>query len=353
MPTSKTNHVPGTCFCIAVGHIPESFYPEIAACEPQWEEWKKLGLIGTSDILTALSGAGEPSVVPAVKPENAKSLPSPASSDSDPPPVDVKVPADFPHKGWYSRGYLPHFDCSEVFQFITFHLHDSIPCLTIEQWKQELQWREETDANTKEAAELRRRIEAYLDKGTGACYLRNEQIAGLVQDVLVRLDGSLYHLVAWCIMPNHVHVLIEMKDKPLPRIVWTLKSYTAHEANKLLGRRGKFWMKDHFDRYIRDEKHFNATVKYILENPVRAGLVEIPDQWPWSGWREDHHSPDRKCAKRLPLMEPPLSSRISFLKLHPTLMINTRHLPPEVAERLLQFAQRRSNSDIYLGEDRD
>jgi hypothetical protein len=85
-------------------------------------------------------------------------------------------------------------------------------------------------------------------------------------------------------MPNHVHVLIRMMHVPLATIVQSWKSYTAHEANKLLGRKGIFWMPDYFDRFIRDERHFKATVDYILQNPVKAGLVYAPEQWPWSGF---------------------------------------------------------------------
>ncbi|MDZ7345719.1 MAG: transposase [candidate division KSB1 bacterium] len=188
------------------------------------------------------------------------------------------------HKGRHSRGYLPHFDAGNIFQFITFRLHDSVPASVIEQWKQELHWREGLAADSKETVELRKRIEQYADSGRGACYLRNERIARLVQDALKYFDGERYRLIAWCIMPNHVHVLIEVMDVSLSKILQSWKSYTAHEANKLLGRSGAFWGPDYFDRYIRDEKHFQATVKYILQNPVKARLVDRPEQWPWAGY---------------------------------------------------------------------
>jgi len=128
------------------------------------------------------------------------------------------------------------------------------------------------------------RIEKYIDSGEGACYLRDERIARLVQDALKYFDGHRYRLIAWCVMPNHVHVLIEMMGESLSKIVHSWKSYTAHQANKLLGRNGVFWGPDYFDRYIRDEKHLNATVEYILRNPVKAGLVDVPEEWPWAGY---------------------------------------------------------------------
>lgn len=188
------------------------------------------------------------------------------------------------HKGWHSRGYLPHLDAADIVQFITFRLHDSIPVIVIEQWKRELHWRKGLATDSEEAMELRTRIEKYIDSGKGACYLRDERIARLVQDALKYFDGHRYRLIAWCIMPNHVHVLIEMMGESLSKIVHSWKSYTAHRANKLLGRSGAFWGPDYFDRYIRNERHLNATVEYILRNPVRAGLVDVPEEWPWAGY---------------------------------------------------------------------
>ncbi len=89
----------------------------------------------------------------------------------------------------------------------------------IEKWKQELNWHKCLAADSKEAIELRKRIEKYIDSGKGACYLRDERIARLVQDALKYFDGERYRLIAWCIMPNHVHVLIQMMNEPLARVV--------------------------------------------------------------------------------------------------------------------------------------
>ncbi len=188
------------------------------------------------------------------------------------------------HRGWHSRGYLPHFDAGNVVQFITFRLYDSVPAKLVEEWKQELHWNEQTAPNSKETAQLKKRISRYEDKGFGACFLTDSRIAKLVQDALLYFDGDRYRLLAWCIMPNHVHVMIEIMNYSLSSIVHSWKSYTAHQANKLLNRKGKFWMPDYFDRFIRNQRHFNSTIEYIKHNPVKAGLVPVPELWPWSGW---------------------------------------------------------------------
>jgi REP element-mobilizing transposase RayT len=187
------------------------------------------------------------------------------------------------HKGPYTRRHLPHLDAAHAIQFITFRLHDSVPAKMISQWQSELHWAERTKPDSKEAIELRKRIEKYEDRGYGACYLRDERVASIAAQALKQFDGERYHLIAWCVMPNHVHILVEQKaGYPLSKIVQSWKSYIAHEANKLLGRSGAFWAPDYFDRFVRDEKHFNAVLEYIHQNPVKAGLVSIPQDWPWS-----------------------------------------------------------------------
>ena len=104
-------------------------------------------------------------------------------------------------------------------------------------------WREELQALPLKKAELvrRKRIDAYWDQGYGSCFLREERIAALVQDCLLYADGERYQLHAWCVMPNHVHVLFTPQTGwEMGKIVQTWKSYTAHQGNKLLGRSGEF-----------------------------------------------------------------------------------------------------------------
>ncbi len=176
------------------------------------------------------------------------------------------------HKGWHSRGYLPHFDSAETIQFVTFRLADSLPRAVVEALAKLPDNLAETDSR--------------LDTGYGACWLKEPAVAGLVQEALVHFDGQRYRLLAWCIMPNHVHVVIEpMAGHSLGGIVHSWKSFTAKEANGLLGRDGPFWHKDYFDRYIRDEGHLARTIEYIEDNPLKAGLVSSSASWRWSSRR--------------------------------------------------------------------
>ena len=84
-------------------------------------------------------------------------------------------------------------------------------------------------------------------------------------------------------MPNHIHALIKvLPDHSLTNIVHSWKSFTAHQANRLLKRKGIFWQLDYHDRYIRDDKHYQSAIKYIHNNPVKAGLVASAEQWLYS-----------------------------------------------------------------------
>ena len=138
---------------------------------------------------------------------------------------------------------------------------------------------------------LQRRIEKYLDQGYGMALLKDERAATVVQNSLLELDGTRYHLSAWVVMPNHVHLLLtrfaayELKD-----ILHSLKSFTSHEVNRILQRNGQFWIEDYFDRYIRNQEHFRRTVRYIENNPVKARLCKKPSDWPFSSaWFREHH----------------------------------------------------------------
>jgi REP element-mobilizing transposase RayT len=187
------------------------------------------------------------------------------------------------HKGWHNRGYLPHYDSAWEIQSISFRLFDAVPNHLL------IQWRQEVALNPANKA-LRIRIESYEDAGYGQCFMNDFRIAELVEGALLYFDKARYRLVAWCVMPNHVHALIEMYSRALlEEVVHSWKSYTSKQANKILQRNGQFWMEDYYDRFIRDENHLNDAIAYIEQNPVKAGLVSNAIDWKYSsaGRRKD------------------------------------------------------------------
>ncbi len=190
-------------------------------------------------------------------------------------------------RGWYSRGYLPHFDGGTKLQFLTFRLYDSLPQTVLDKWKSELEQCSEIEREIV----LRERIEKYLDCGYGKCYLKLAEIAEIVQNALLFHDDAKYKLIVWTIMPNHVHALLKPFEE-LGAIEHSIKSFTANKINKFLNRSGNLWQKEVFDRYIRDFEHFEQTIAYIENNPVKARLCENASDWQFgSAWYLKNEQP--------------------------------------------------------------
>src|SRR5262245_24300009 len=101
--------------------------------------------------------------------------------------------------GWHERGYLPHCDFPGLVQLVTFRLNDSMPASRRSEWEHVLK--------IENVREKRTKLEEYLDRGMGECYLRDERVARFTQDALLYFHGDRNELLAWCIMPNHFHVL--------------------------------------------------------------------------------------------------------------------------------------------------
>jgi putative transposase len=206
---------------------------------------------------------------------------------------------------WHSRGYLPHFESPDTIQHVTFHLADSLAEAALQQIEAGIK----TLPEDRHKAERWKRLEAWLDAGNGSCILRKPAIADMVQHSLLTFDADRYRLLAWVVMPNHVHVLFEPMDGwTTAKIVASWKRFTATKIHAELAkstatsagqavtgnanlRIGGFssgkatspvWHREYWDRYIRDERHLNRTIEYIHLNPVKAGLAATPASWPWS-----------------------------------------------------------------------
>jgi putative DNA methylase len=184
---------------------------------------------------------------------------------------------------WRSRGYLPHFDQPGLVQALSFRLQDAVPDAVVEAWKIELAQAQAFAQTRLRKVELRKRLLRYEDTGRGACWLRDERVAAMVENALLHFDAERYRLMCWCVMPNHLHALIETRESwSLANVAQSWKSYTGQVANKILQRSGAFWAREYYDRFVRDEQHFRYAVEYIEDNPVKAGLVATRHEWRWS-----------------------------------------------------------------------
>ena len=179
--------------------------------------------------------------------------------------------------GWHERGYLPHFDAPHVTQFVTFMLHDSFPVTRRPDWEGIL--------NEPDESLRRRKLEAWLDRGHGECWLRQPAVAAQVENILRGDDGKAYRLQAWVVMPNHVHLVVDVWDVPLSKLLNLWKGRSARAANKILRRTGHFWKREYFDTLVRDAAHLTRAIHYTENNPAKARLACEPKNWSWSSAR--------------------------------------------------------------------
>jgi putative transposase len=217
---------------------------------------------------------------------------------------------------WYQPGYA---------HFITYRLAGTIPDFKLREWRHE---RAELirqagslpyDLRTARRSEIERqffkRYDDLLDQSPAVKWLADGRVASIVRDNLYHHNGEKYQLLAYCVMPNHVHVLLqafqidvagqgsqatsdEVADSigPLGSTMHSLKNYAANKANELLGRQGPFWQHESYEHWVRDLDELERIVDYIRANPVRAGLCDKPTDWQFSSAHDRFQKDGSDCA---------------------------------------------------------
>ena len=206
-------------------------------------------------------------------------------------------------KTYYYR-HRPHIQPPGATLFVTFRLHGSLPRKIVEELWEEYEnlnalirkcENESKDGHRlelyyNEQKQLIARYDDYLHHYSGGPhYLKNAQIAKLVCNSMKYLDGKKYDLLAYCVMSNHVHLVFTPLDKgkgdyfSIEKIMHSIKSFTANKANQILNRKGKpFWTHESFDHYSRSSDETVRIMDYVVNNPVKAGLVTSKENWQWS-----------------------------------------------------------------------
>jgi putative transposase len=217
----------------------------------------------------------------------------------------------------YYRRHLPHYQPLGEVYHTTFRLAGSLPVKLLERLrreKQELQRRLLLAETPMQRLTILRQydtehfynLDAALNRsGRGPHWLRETEIAEIVVDTIRFRDGTIYDLYAYCIMPNHVHLVFKLpcedgkspgergcsnseegdqigSHHPVTGILGSLKKHSSLEANRKLDRRGAFWKGESYDHVVRDGKELERVLWYVLMNPVKAGLVKSWQDWKWS-----------------------------------------------------------------------
>jgi len=215
---------------------------------------------------------------------------------------------------YFYRRNLPHYQPPNASYFITFRLAGSLPHKIINNLISLYKNKEILLKDIKDPVERRKKtyilkkkyfgtFDKFLDSSNcGPMWLQEDKIAAIMCDAIKYRDNKLYELICYCIMPNHVHLVIRIEEDEkgiqnslkseekdlyrITKILQRLKEYTAHEANIILRRKGQFWHRENYDHVIRNDKEFGNIVNYVLMNPVKAGLVKEWTDWKWSYYKE-------------------------------------------------------------------
>lgn len=207
---------------------------------------------------------------------------------------------------YYYKRKLPHYIVNGYYYFITFRLANSIPLSKIFEFKnlyekelERLSLINDNGIKSKEYSELKWnyffKYDDVLDKNIlGQDWLKETQLALIVSEALKYLDKKSYDLIAYSIMPNHVHLIIKpyleieedesiyKQTYPLASIMSSIKRHSALKCNGILQRTGEFWQHENYDHIIRNEEEFSMIIEYTLNNPYKANLIDYDKNYEWN-----------------------------------------------------------------------
>ncbi|GAB3771087.1 transposase [Spirosoma horti] len=208
----------------------------------------------------------------------------------------------------YARN-LPHIQPIGATFFVTFCLKGTLPAAVVRELIAERDWAIKTLSSHREtglADEIykeQKRYFARIDRILDTCqhgpdWLKIPDIATIVANRILRADNKEYELLAYCIMPNHVHLVVDTvvqldrlesnetittdNYQQLYQTLGLIKGHSAFNANRLLARTGSFWLAESYDHYVRNEAELKRIINYTLQNPVKAGLVDDWQDWPYT-----------------------------------------------------------------------
>lgn len=200
---------------------------------------------------------------------------------------------------YFYKRHLPHIQPAEAIYFITFRLYNSLPAHLILALQQKYLALSKEERSSK-WFDYFEHFDRLLHEGaTTPPLLSTPAVADIVSDTLRFWNGKRYDLAAYCIMPNHVHFVLDThrylvipysqrSPYPLTRIMESIKRHSARHGNLVLNRSGRFWQKESYDRVVRDGAELERVMRYIIENPVQAGLVQQSGDWRWSYYNEKY-----------------------------------------------------------------
>ena len=196
----------------------------------------------------------------------------------------------------FHKRNLPHIYLPNAAYFITFRIKGSLPAVKIQEllaWKEKQGVPRNKDEKYLLESRFFDRYDTALDNSKRLQYFKNPELAQIVAELIHKYDGKEYFLIAYSIMPNHVHLVILLYDasKTPDKILHTIKRLSAYRINNKIGKKGKFWQSESYDHIVRDEDELRRIVEYTLYNPVKAGLVENWEDWKFNYLSDFNNAP--------------------------------------------------------------
>ena len=164
------------------------------------------------------------------------------------------------------KKFLPHLDMAGYYQFVTFRTYDSLDDFVLKIRKKDIPDKQKEFE-----------VDQYLDRSLKGCYL-NGAVLEYLKKYFIGKDKTFYELIAFSIMPNHVHMIFKQNDN-LSKIMQQIKGGTSYKINKMLQREGKFWEDNYYDKVIRDKRHFDIVYEYIKNNALKANLEDAKERF--------------------------------------------------------------------------
>jgi len=201
----------------------------------------------------------------------------------------------------YYRRNLPHFQIEYSYYFVTYRLYNSLDIKIVNELKNYYKQNKNSILRIKDPVnrseklyELQKRyfgkFDYYLDTNKECInYLCLPEIAGICAESIKFWDKIDYELLCYCIMPNHVHMLVYVERflKPFYKTMQSIKRYSSRESNLIINRQGRFWHEENYDHIVRNQEELDKIINYIMQNPVKAGLVKNAEDWKWRYLKEN------------------------------------------------------------------
>ena len=201
----------------------------------------------------------------------------------------------------FYRKRLPHWIVDDATYFVTICLKGAIPEKAAWQIRSESERLHNLEGQglLLQKKRILIEVEEWLDQASPSCNLAQPAVFSELQQAIdYREEQETWRMVEYVVMPSHIHLFFQVMKGELHDILTDFKHWTAVKINRILGRSGQLWMREWFDHWARSAEQAEKIIRYIIDNPVKAGLVKSAEQWPYSSRTAAPQTPTAGSSRR-------------------------------------------------------